>query len=340
MLASKIRLLISEDQELDFVYTKNMLQRIHGNFEISWAANFNEAMQGLSTNEYDVCLLDYRLGSNTAVDILRQMRVSDVRTAFIVFTGMSDCGIDNDVLRHGASDYISKDDLNAELLERSIRYALHRKQFEERAAEIMRERELLLKEVEHRVKNNLQIISGLLSWQGRETKNRGAKTAFKEAQNRITAMALIHEKLYQAADVLEAIDFQEYARDLIQLIIEAYSLDRKDIKVDVKMEDRYLTLSQVVPCGLIISELISNSIRHAFNTKRKNKRVMVGLCKYADHLHLFVSDNGKGFDKWAVRKDSFGLKLIDLLVRQLNGQIRFIARTGSAVHIRFPGEGS
>lgn len=329
------KILISEDKEPDYVFTRNILQKIPGNFEISWAANFNDAMQGLQTNQFDVCLLDYRLGGNTALDVLRHVRLSPLRTAFIVFTGMSDCGIDNDVLRQGASDYISKDDLNAELLERSIRYALHRKSFEEQSAKHMREKELLLKEIEHRVKNNLQIISGLLSWQGRETKSPGAKVVFQEAQNRITTMALIHEKLYQTTDALDAIDFQEYVRDLLELMIEAYSLKKNDVAVEIETEHRHLDLSQAVPCGLIISELVSNSLQHAFDQRKKDKKVRVGLRRFGSWLHLFVSDNGKGMQR-RDRKGSFGLKLIDLLVKQLNGRIRFAGGNGSAVHIRFP----
>lgn len=333
----KTKILISEDKEPDYVFTRNILQKIPGNFEISWAANFSDAMRGLQTNEFDVCLLDYRLGVNTATDVLKNLRVSPVRTAFIVFTGMSDCGIDNDVLRHGASDYLSKDDLNAELLERSIRYALHRKKYEQQAADHLREKELLLKEIEHRVKNNLQIVSGLLNWQGRETKNKDAKIVFQEAQNRIATMALIHEKLYQTTDTLAAIDFQEYARDLLRLLIEAYSLEKTAIAAEVEMDHKFLDLSQAVPCGLIISELISNALQHAFTRDKKNKTVKVGLRKYANTLHLYVRDNGKGMKRHSRRKGSFGLKLIALLVKQLAGSIRFISEQGSSVHIRFPG---
>jgi len=334
----KTKILISEDQEPDYIFTRNILQKIPGDFEISWAADFNEAMRNLRSNEYDVCLLDYRLGINTALDVLQSVRVSPLRTAFIVFTGMSDCGLDNDVLRHGASDYLSKDDLSAELLERSIRYALHRKEFEEQAAKHMREKELLLKEIEHRVKNNLQIVSGLLSWQGRETKSPGAKLVFQEAQNRITTMALIHEKLYQTAGTFDAIDFREYVRDLLQLLVSAYALKKPDVRIAVDMPHRYLNISQAVPCGLIISELASNSLRHAFDEEKTDKKVKVGLRRYGSRLHLFVGDNGRGIVGRS-RKGSFGLKLIDLLVKQLNGRIRFINKHGSTVHIRFPEAG-
>ncbi len=329
-------ILISEDKEPDYVFTCNILQKIPGEFVISWAPDFDQAMQALRTNRFDVCLLDYRLGGSTAKDILRAIRTTPVRTAFIVFTGMSDCGIDNDVLSLGASDYLSKDDLNAELLERAIRYALHRKKFEEKAAEHMREKELLLKEIEHRVKNNLQIISGLLNWQCRETKSQVAKRVFQDAQNRITTMSLIHEKLYQTASALDAIDFQEYARDLLGLLVDAYSLEKKNVEVQVTMRHRHLDISTVVPCGLIISELAANSLRHAFDKRANNKKVMVGLRRYGSRLHLYVCDNGKGMKQPPARKGSFGLKLIDLLVKQLAGKIRFVNRNGSTVHIRFP----
>ena len=338
MPINKTKILISEDQEPDYVFTCNVIQKIPGDFDIAWAPDYEQAMRRLRTNHFDVCLLDYRLGGSTATDILRQIRKAPVRTAFIVFTGMSDCGIDNDVLSLGASDYLSKDELNAELLERAIRYALHRKKFEEKAAEHMREKELLLKEIEHRVKNNLQIVSGLLNWQCRETKSAVARSVFKDAQNRITAMSLIHEKLYQTTDALDAIDFQEYTRDLLRLLIDAYSLQGNDVRVRVLMQQRYLNISAVVPCSLIISELAANSLRHAFDNKSRNKKVIVGLRRYGGKMHLYVSDNGKGMKHQSGRKGSFGLKLIDLLVRQLDGKIRFVNRQGSAVHIRFPGE--
>lgn len=337
MLTNKVKLLISEDKEPDYIYTRNMLQKIHHNIEISWAQNYSEALRKLHTNEYDVCLLDYRLEGNTALDVLKQVRISPVKTVFIVFTGMADCGIDNDVLSHGASDYLSKDNLSAELLERSIRYALHRKKFEEQVAEHMREKELLLKEIEHRVKNNLQIISGLLSWQSRETSSRAAKTVFQDAQNRITTMALIHEKLYQTSDTLDAIDFQEYARDLLGLLVDAYAIKNQRVHFEVSMPQRHLDLSKAVPCGLIISELASNSLQHAFHTKKGEKKITVCLRRYRKQMHLSVSDNGRGM-AGNKRKGSFGLKLIELLVKQLGGNIRYITSSGSAVHIRFPVE--
>jgi two-component sensor histidine kinase/CheY-like chemotaxis protein len=331
----KVKILISEDREPDYVFTRNLIQKIPGDFEISWATNYSDAVEDLRTNEFDVCLLDYRLGGNTAMDILRRLNKVPLRTAFIVFTGMTESGIDNDVLRYGASDYLSKDDLSSELLERSIRYALHRKEYEERAAEHMREKELLLREIEHRVKNNLQIVSGLLNWHGRETRSRDAKNVFKEAQNRITTMALIHEKLYQSSDTLAAIDFQEYAHDLLELLVNAYAVKRGDVEIEVAMDHRFLNLAKAVPCGLILSELASNSLQHAFTGMKSGKKIGVGLRKYGDYFHFVVRDNGKGMKNSRARKGSFGLKLIQLLVRQIGGRMRFVNASGSAAHIRF-----
>lgn len=331
-----MKILISEDKEADFIFTQYILTQISAAFEIVWAKSYHETIAAIESNTFDVCILDYRLGTHTALDVLYFTRNIDIKTAFIVFTALNDQGIDNTSMQQGASDYLYKDKLNGEVLERSIRYAVHRKTFEVQQAKYLVERELLLKEIEHRVKNNLEIISGLLSWEGNESKTPETKAVFRNAQGRIHTMMLIHEKLYQSPSSLDQIDFEEYINDLIKLLLESHGYDYRDVTIEIDMPHAFLELSQAVPCSLILNELISNSLTHAFPKRQLNKSFRLKLRKYGTKLHLFMKDNGEATIADLRNSNGFGLHLVKLLAEQIGAKVRYSCHKGFGMHFRFP----
>lgn len=331
----KMKILVSEDNEADFAFARHILLQISGEFEIDWADSYHSTITALDAKHYDICILDYRLGTYTALDVLYYVRNTPSKAAFIVFTALTDRDIDKHALEQGASDYLNKSRLNIETLEQSIRYATHRKAYEVHQAKYMRERELLLKEIEHRVKNNLEIISGLLSWEGSEAKDPETKAVFQNAQNRIHTMVLIHEKLYQSSETLDQIDFQEYAEDLFRLLLAAYGFDSRDITVKMDMPYHLLDLSKAVPCSLILNELISNSLVHAFAYAQRNKTFCLRMRKYGNMLHLSLEDNGDGGVNTTKKQSGFGLHLVNLLANQIGAKIRICFKNGRHVHLRF-----
>lgn len=204
----------------------------------------------------------------------------------------------------------------------------------------LREKELLLKEIHHRVKNNMQIISSLLSHQSEYTDDKRITEIFKDSQNRIASMSLIHEKLYRSKD-LDKIDFADYITNLSASIFQSYDVNPGKITFNSKIDDIFLNIDYAIPCGLIINELITNSIKYAFPDEKKGN-INVEFRHAGDKMYeLIVSDNGKGLTKDIdfKRTKSLGLHLVTLLAeKQLHGTITLNQTNRTEFRIKFGAE--
>lgn len=197
------------------------------------------------------------------------------------------------------------------------------------------EKEILLKEIHHRVKNNLQIISSLIVLQEQYINDEEVSNIFKDFQNRIKVMALIHQSLYNSEN-LNKIDLSNYIRNLVNNLFKVYSANSKQIKLQLEIEDIDLTLDKAIPFGLIINELVSNSLKHAFSKNDKGKIIGVTLKKNGNNrISLNVYDNGKGFSEDLDYKnsDSLGLNLIYTMTNQMDGKIVIENKHGTHVKI-------
>jgi PAS domain S-box-containing protein len=215
-----------------------------------------------------------------------------------------------------------------------------RKRAEEAVQAALREKEVLLKEIHHRVKNNMQVISSLFNLQAAHIKDEEARRILKDGQTRIRSMGLVHEKLYQSRD-LSKIDFSDYMRSLLVHLFHAYSIDVNQIRLETELEDVRLDINAAVPCGLLVNELISNALKHAFPEGRKGV-VKIGLRRREDGaVELRVADNGVGFpEKLDFRRtESLGLQIANLLIGQLEGTIKIERKRGTAVVIAFQESG-
>jgi PAS domain S-box-containing protein len=211
-----------------------------------------------------------------------------------------------------------------------------RKLVEEKIRASLREKEVLLKEIHHRVKNNLQIISSLLYLQSTRTEHAGAVSALRESRNRIKSMALIHERLYSSPD-LASVDMGKYTRNLVSDLRHSHMSEDGLIRLRLNLEDIPLGITEAIPCGLIINELVSNALKHAF-PKGKEGEITIYLCREStNQIALTVSDNGIGFpERIDFRKSpSLGLTLINSLVEQLNGTIQLDRKNGTTFTITF-----
>lgn len=208
----------------------------------------------------------------------------------------------------------------------------------------LREKETLLKEIHHRVKNNLQIIHGMLNLQLPYIKDEQAAELFKEGQNRIYSMALIHEQLYRS-ESLARIDLAEYIRSLAANLFRSYGVSEQAIRLEIDVEDMVLDVNTVIPCALIINELVSNSLKHGFPRETRLTsgagEISIGLRRDGDRrCILSVSDNGtglpEGFDMDGC--ETLGLRLVSVLVRQLQGtiEVQTEGRTGFVIAFTEP----
>ncbi|MEB3216343.1 MAG: histidine kinase dimerization/phosphoacceptor domain -containing protein [Nostocales cyanobacterium 94392] len=210
-----------------------------------------------------------------------------------------------------------------------------RKQIENKLKTSLKEKEVLLKEIHHRVKNNLQIISSLLRLQSGYIKDKQALEVFQDSQNRIRAMALIHENLYQVNNLAE-IEFSEYIRKLTNNLISFYAIHNK-IKINTNIEKGFLKIDTAIPCALIINELISNSIKHAFKNSDEGEIYVEFIALQENKYSLSVSDNGIGVQESidSLKKQSLGLELVWNLVEQLEGTIVYNCKFGTSFRITF-----
>lgn len=197
------------------------------------------------------------------------------------------------------------------------------------------ERELLLKEIHHRVKNNLQIISSLLSMQTRGLQDAKVKDAMKESQSRVKTMALIHEKLYQYEN-LSKINMQEYMHQLSDFLTQTYRSD-KQINVNIEAEEINLDMDMAIPVGLITNELLSNSLKYAFENMDFGEINITFSQSEPGSYKLLVEDTGKGLDENLDidKSKSLGLKLVRTLTRQINGQLTISSNPGASFEIDF-----
>jgi len=207
---------------------------------------------------------------------------------------------------------------------------------EERIRQSLQEKEVLLKEVHHRVKNNLQVISSILNLQSSYVKDEGTLNILKESQNRIKSMAFIHESLYQTKD-FSSINFTEYVINLSQNLIHSYSNFDHEVKLNLDIQNVFLNLDLAIPCGLIINEIVSNALKYAFTDNSEGGEITIKMHIKGDDLVLKIGDNGKGLPKNIDYRntESLGLQLVVTLTDQLSGTIELNLDKGTNYTIIF-----
>jgi PAS domain S-box-containing protein len=221
------------------------------------------------------------------------------------------------------------------LVSAAIRDTSERKLVETRLRTSLKEKEVLLKEVHHRVKNNLQIVSSMLNLQMDQITDPLSLGLFKESQSRVRSIALFHEKLYQSKD-LAHVDIAEYLKGLTNGLFTTYGVNPDDILLAIDTEDVPMGVDAAISCGLIVNELVSNALKHAFRDGRRG-RVSVNLRREGNEALLTVRDSGVGFPSDIDFRDptTLGLKLVCILTEQLRGTIDLDVAEGTRFVIRF-----
>ncbi len=217
-----------------------------------------------------------------------------------------------------------------------VRDITERKRAEEKIKAALQEKEVLLKEIHHRVKNNLQIITSLLSLEAGKQTDERTISALRDSQNRIKTMAHIHEMLYRSKD-LGRIDLTRYLNDIVISIFSSYTTYLGSVDFELDIDDVYLGIDTTIPLGLIVNELVSNSIKHAFPDGGTGRVRISFNEKENGRFTLCVSDNGRGlpagFDMGEA--ETLGFQLVSMMIKQLNGELELARGDGTAFSITF-----
>ncbi|MFH1941476.1 MAG: histidine kinase dimerization/phosphoacceptor domain -containing protein, partial [bacterium] len=223
----------------------------------------------------------------------------------------------------------------------SLRDITERKQAEEQIKASLREKEILLNEIHHRVKNNLQIICSLLNLQVNKVKSKQVRDILEENKNRIRSMALIHEKLYQSDDFAR-IDLTEYIRSLTTELFHAYRVDSNRVELRTNIKEVTLSLDMAVPCGLLINELVTNALKHAFpapsdKTDFRRGCIEVSLSSKDNIYTLLVRDDGIGLPENVElsKPITLGMQLIHALTDQLDATVEVDRNNGTTFQFTF-----
>ncbi|PSN10677.1 diguanylate cyclase [filamentous cyanobacterium CCT1] len=331
-------------QEFQAVITRNMAGGIcvvrADNGKIAYANRKFEQMFGYNPGELNgqhVSIVNYATDEVSAEDInqaIRQMVLASQEATYEVHNVKKDgtpfwCSATTSVFEHpeyGTVLVAVQQDIS------------DRKESQEKLRASLKEKELLLKEIYHRVKNNLQVIYSLLNLQSRNVADSAALSVLRDSQSRVKAMALVHEKLYQSKD-LTRIDLANYIQSLAYSLLETYQFDNNRIQLRLDIEPYSLDIETALPCGLMLTELISNSFKYAFPQGRTGEVAIVSRLSPDNHLTIRLQDNGIGLPKGVNLQQisSLGLSLVRNLTQQIGGQVEIVAQPiGTAFQITFP----
>ena len=209
------------------------------------------------------------------------------------------------------------------------------KDTEQRLLDSLREKELLLKELHHRVKNNLQVISSLLELQAQELSDPRTIRLFQESQGRVRSLALVHEQLYRSED-LSQVDFAAYVRELVERLAQGPGTAAARVRLDFELAPCQLPLDVAIPCGMIVNELVANALEHAFPAGRSGA-IRIAFRELADGYILTVADDGVGLPAGLLtgKPGTLGLKVVQALTRQIRGRLELQPEAGAVFTLRF-----
>lgn len=377
---NRINVLLIEDNLADVVFIREMLKESRKpGFNLHNTRRLVEGLDYLEKNSVDLLLLDLNLPDSHGLETFQKANDVAPQTPIVILSAFDDEDIAIKAVKGEAQDYLIKGKVDSSLLARSIVYAIERKSIEgelkehrdhleelveERTKELqaanqqlqkeieerknaekeikasLEEKEILLEEIHNRVENNLETISNLIGLEYTQNSDKEPIEIYQESQNRVKAIALIHERLSISED-FAIIDFAKYAQDLVNYLFKTYTIDKRSINVNIKANGILLDIDTAVPCGLILNELVTNSIKHAFPAERREatKKGKINISLSLDHSDfiLKVSDNGIGlpedFDfRYA---ETTGMQLVNALVRQLDGLIDFEKNGSNEFKITF-----
>lgn len=392
MVDNRINVFLIEDNLADIALIREMLKESRKpRFKLYNARRLNEGLKKIEKENIQVLLLDLNLPDSHGLETFQKANEEVSGIPIVILSAFDNEDIAIKAVKGEAQDYLIKDKVDANLLSRSISYAIERKaneaellkyrdqledMVEKRTIELkganeklqkeieerkkaeeeikssLLEKKILLEEIHNRVENNLETISNLMGLEYSHINNKEPIEIYQDSQNRVKAIALIHERLAKSED-FAIIDFAKYTRDLVNYLFRVFAVDYNQIKVNINAHGILLDIDTAVPCGLIINELVTNSIKHAFPTNispedgnqtsesfscpERTYAIDITLCLNQNDYILEVQDNGVGLpENFDFRySETTGMQLVNALVRQLDGLIDLQNINGTGFKITF-----
>lgn len=363
---AKVPLLLVDDRKANLLVLESVLGK--DEFDLTFALSGQEALRASLRNDYALVLMDAQMpemdGFETA-ELLRANPKTRHLPIIFVTAGLKEASHQFRGYESGAVDYLLKPiepmiilgkarvfaDLyrqrrQIEEQERSLQQLVHQRTAELRGtatqlAASLQEKEVLLKEVYHRVKNNLQVVSSLLTMQARATSEPKARTVLNESADRVRSIALVHEQLYQSPN-LARISCRAYIAQLVAHLTDTYQPLSGRVPIRAEIDDLEFGVETAIPLGLIITELISNAYKHAFAGQASGEIHVVLQALEGDGIRLCVADTGHGlppdFDIDIDGSDSLGMRLVHMLADQLDGVLTVSSSGGARVEFSFVAE--
>jgi two-component sensor histidine kinase len=345
--AHNISLLFVEDNDtIRFLYNKLLAGRVR-HFQV--AQNGQEGLDLYRLHKPDLIITDISMPVMDGLQMISHIKREDTDVKVVVMSAYSIKEYFLEAINLGVNGYLIKpvdasrifsiiDELAGQILMRRQleEKESHRRQAEESLKRSLNEKDILLREVHHRVKNNMQIISSILRMQQRQMSDPEMIAALEESQNRIRSLALIHENLYRNENLANIL-FSNYATSLANNLARSFADQQGRVTFRFDIPEVYLPLDIGIPCGLIINELISNAFKYAFANMEKGI-ISISLKQgHDERYHLIVHDNGPGLPegKLLEKKGSLGMKIIKTLAQQIGGALTYEYCDGAKFTIDF-----
>ena len=344
-------------------------------YRVIQAGNGRIGLEVFRRENPDLVLVDLRMPDVDGLEVLAQVSSESPLTPIIVVSGTGVLQDAVDALRLGAWDFVTKPVQDMAVLEHAVGKALERahllrdrdqhqerleQEVERRTQELtetnavlereaarrelaqeglkrsLAEKEVMLKEIHHRVKNNLQIISSLLYLQSQQIGDESSRKLLMESRDRVHSMALVHEKLYQSED-LARINYKDYLRTITRSLVQSYRQAGTAVDLRLDLEELFIPVDAAIPCSLVVNELLTNAMKYAFRGCERGV-VSITLSHKDGEVELAVADNGVGFpeDVDYTNTETLGMQLVTNLVGQLRGTLEADFSSGTRFVIRFP----
>jgi two-component sensor histidine kinase len=345
MIAPPLHILLVEDNPADVRLLCEMFSNERPDtYAITHFPRLGQALNFLARDAVDIVLLDLGLPNEGGVDTVRRVRKLAPQVPLIVLTCRDDDAMVAEAMLEGAQDYLVKGQIEQRALPRALRHAIERFSMLTKAAHTnieleqrVLEKDILLSEIHHRVKNSLQVVSSLLSLESARIQDPSINEVLQSTQNRIRSMALIHQTLYQSRDFAR-VDFNAFLLSFVPTLIQSYSVQPDQVSLTIHVAEVRLPIDAAIPCGLIVNELISNALKHAFPDGRKGTICISFTQDDDNHATLSVADDGIGIPEGFSfeRSDTLGVQLVYLLAGQIAGTVSCTRSAPTSFALRFP----